>query len=229
VGTRCLRPGLLALGQNQRCRRALERAGPDAPARVVVAHRQHRSGDRQVQPYRPRIARSGSGDGSGATVGIIRMAALTLDFCYLTGQAQLADANHCLPFRPPEHPSAGPLEGQHPPGQCNGQRRETVTGGQPWQPPARQGVEAAGAPRIGGIVSTPEPALGSCVSRIAGTARQRDEQHATCGPTPPTARLRSWSYVLGVLRAGRAGCRYRLRSPLPGDLLCTWRPLLSHG
>jgi len=112
VGTRCLRPGLLALGQNQRCRRALERAGPDAPARVVVAHRQHRSGDRQVQPYRPRIARSGSGDGSGATVGIIRMAALTLDFCYLTVSRIARTARQrdeqiaCLP---------GPLVGPHHP------------------------------------------------------------------------------------------------------------------
>jgi len=91
------------------------------------------------------------------------------------------DANHGLPLSPPQHSSAGPLEGQHPSGQRHGQRREAAAGGQPREPPARQGVEAARAPRIGGVMSAPgapTPALGPCVSRIAGTARQRNEQIA---------------------------------------------------
>ena len=50
--------------------------------------------------------------------------------------------------------------------------------GSPGNLPLEQRVEAARAPRIGGVVSesdAPEPALGPGISRIAGTARQRDE------------------------------------------------------
>jgi len=109
------------------------------------------------------------------------MAALAPDSFHPIGQGRPLDANHGLPLRPPQHPFTGPLEGQHPSGQCNGQRREAATDGQPRQPPAREGVETARAPRIGGTVSAsgaPKPALGPGVSRIAGTARQRSEQIA---------------------------------------------------
>ena len=126
-----LRPGPLALGQDQRCRRMLEHAGPRAPAGVVVAHRQHRTGDGQVQPHRPRIARCHSGDDSEATVGIVGTAAPARDFFPPVGPGRPLDADHGLPLRPPQHSSAGPLEGQHPSGQCHGQRREA--------PPLRTG------------------------------------------------------------------------------------------
>jgi pimeloyl-ACP methyl ester carboxylesterase len=146
-----------------------------------MALHQHRRGDGQVQPHRPRIARCRSGDDSEAAVGIVRMAPLAQDSSHPIGQGGPLDADHGLPLRPPQHPCAGPLEGQHPSGQCNGQRREAATGRQPRQPPAREGVEAARAPRIGGVVGASgasEPALGPGVSRIARTACQRNEQIA---------------------------------------------------
>src|SRR5262249_9495745 len=79
------------------------------------------------------------------------------------------------PPRPPQHSLVGPLVGQHPSRQGNGQRRAVAADGQPQQTPAGEGVEATRAPRIGGVVGAPEPALGRCVSRIPGTARQRKE------------------------------------------------------
>jgi len=106
------------------------------------------------------------------------MAAPDRESCCPVERGWPVDANHGLPLRPPQHSSAGPLEGQHPSGQRHGQRREAAAGGQPRESPARQGVEAARAPRIGGVVSASdalEPALGPGVSRIAGTARQREE------------------------------------------------------
>ena len=224
-----LRPGSLGLEQNQRCRRVFGHAGRQAPAGVVMAHRQHRTGDGQVKPHWPRIARCACGDDSGATVGITGMAALARDCSCPPGQVRPPGADHGLPLRPPQHSFAGPLQGQHPPGQRNGQRREAVTGGQPRQPPARQGVKAARAPRFGGVVSAlgaPEAALGPWRppdSRNRPSAERTDRPLAgpACRPTPPRARSRSWSDALGVLRAGQAGCRCRLRSPLEGDLRCT--------
>ena len=224
--------GPLALGQNQRCWRVPGRAGPHAPAGVVMAHRQLRAGDGQVQPHRPRIARCGSADDSGATVGITGVAARAPDsFCPIE-QGRPLDANHGLPLRPPQHSSAGPLEGQHPPGQCNGQRREAAIDGQPRQPPAREGVEATRAPRIGGLVSAPEPARGPCVSRIARTARQRDEQIARLpgqlvGPHHPQPVHGRGQMLFEFFGQARPRRRYRPRSQLPDDLRCTWRPLFS--
>ncbi len=175
----------------------LEYAGLRAPAGVVVAHRQHRTGDGQVQPHRPRIARCRSGDDGEATVGIVRTAAPARDFFRPVEPGRPLDADHGLPLRPPQHSSAGPLEGQHPSGQCHGQRREAAApaDGKPRQPPAREGVETARAPRIGGAVSAPgapRQALGPGVSRIAGTAPQRNEQIARLpgqlvGPPPRPA------------------------------------------
>jgi hypothetical protein len=214
VGAWCFRSGPLALGQNQRCWRVPERAGPHAPAGVVVAHRQHRRGDGQVQPHRPRIAGCGSGDDSGATVGITGMAALVQDSFCPVERGPPPDANHCLPLRPPQHSFAGPLEGQHPSRQCDGQRRAAATDGQPWQCPAREGVEAARAPRIGGVVSASDARTWPWRqpdSRNRPSAERTDRPLAgpACGPTPPTARSRSWSADLGVLRAAQAGRRYR--------------------
>jgi hypothetical protein len=222
----------LALGQDQRCRRVLGRAGSRAPASVVVAHRQHRTGDGQVQPDRPRIARCGSGDDSEATVGITGIAAPDRESCCPIEGGWPVDANHGLPLRPPQHSSAVPLEGQHPSGQRHGQRCEAAAGGQPREPPARQGVEAARAPRIGGVVSTSdalEPALGPGVSRIAGTARQRDEQIAPLpgqlvGPHHPLP-VHGRSQML-VEFSGQAGpgagtgdeVRYQAISAAHGDL-----------
>ena len=105
VGAWRLRSGPLALGQNQRCRRVLGRARPRAPAGVVVAHRQHRRGDGEVQPHRPRIARCGSGDDNGAAFGITGITALAQDFFCPTGQGRPLDANHGLPLRPPHTPA----------------------------------------------------------------------------------------------------------------------------
>jgi hypothetical protein len=230
------------LSQNQRGRRVLEGAGSHAPASVVVAHRQYRTGDGQVQPYRPRIVRCERGDDRGATVGITGMAALAqgffcpiefcpIEFCPIE-QGRPLDANHGLPLRPPQDSSAGPLEGQHPSGQCHGQRREAVTS-QPRQPRAREGMEAARAPRIGGVVSTSDAggsALGSRVSRIAGAARQRKEQFACLpghfvGPHHPQPvhgrsqiRVEFCGQARPDLGTGRE-IRYKAISPAHGDLL----------
>src|SRR5262249_11514916 len=135
----------------------------------------------QVQPHRPRIAGDGSGDDSEAAVGITGMVALARDWFRLPEPGPPLDANYSLPLRPPQHPVAGPLQGQHPSGQCHSQRREAAAGGQPRQAAAGEGVEAARAPRIGDAVRAPDalaPALGPCVSRITGTAGQRNEQSA---------------------------------------------------
>ena len=235
MGAWRLRSGRLALGQDQRCRRVLERAGPRTPAGVIVAHQQHWRGDGQVQPHRPRIARCRSGDNSGATVRIIGIAALAQDSFHPIGQGRPLDANHGLPLRPPQHPFTGPLEGQHPSGQCNGQRREAAYGR---AAPATSGSRGRGnrtcTPDRGHCERLGRPETGTRPwrqpdSRNRPSAERTDRPLAgpACGPTPPTARPRSRSDALRVLRAGQAGRRYRPQSPLPGDLRCTRRAPLS--
>ena len=79
------------------------------------------------------------------------MAALARDSFYPVGQGRPLDADHGLPLRPPQHSSAAPLEGQHPPGQCNGQRREAAAAGSPgnlrldraWKPHVHPGSGAS--------------------------------------------------------------------------------------
>ena len=211
-------------------------AGLRAPAGVVVAHRQHRRGDGQVQPHRPRIARCPSGDDSEATVGIVRMAALARDFFHPVEPGRPLDANHGLPLRPPQHSSAGPLEGQHPSGQCYGQRRQAPCGR---EAPATSGSRGRGNRTCslgrGRRERRGRPEAGTRPwrqpdSRDRPSAERTDRPLAgpACRPTPPTARPRSWSGALRVLRAGQAARQPRPRSPLPGDLRCTWRaPLTS--
>ena len=190
----------------------------------VVAHRQHRSRDGQVQPYRPRIARCDSGDDSGATVGIIGMAArgrtssVRLDrACRLNQADRSIRTTVCRSARHSTPPPAV-LQGQHPSGQGNGQRGEVAIGGQPLATPGL---------RRGSCMCTPD--RGRRERPVSGTrpgrqpdSRDRPSAEGTdrpparppCGPTPPTARSRSGSDALRVLRAGRAGRRYRPRSPL---------------
>jgi hypothetical protein len=81
VGAWRRRSGPLALGQDQRCRRVLERAGPRAPALSAKLSWHISSTGEETGRFSRigRIARGRSRDNSEASVGIVRMAALARD------------------------------------------------------------------------------------------------------------------------------------------------------
>jgi len=110
--------------------------------------------------------------------------------------------NHCGPAVPAAFDPKGHGNRTYTPDRGRGEYQgRSGAGTQPWHQPDSRDLPAA--ERID--------------HRGAGPA---------CGPTPPTAPPRSRSGVTGVLGAPQASCWYRPRSPLPGDLLCTWRPPL---
>ena len=180
----------------------------------------------------PRIVRCDSGQYSEAAVGIVGVAALAQDFFHPVGPGGLIDANYGLPLRPPQHLFVGPLKGQHPSGQGNGQRREVATDGKPRQPPAREGVETARATRIGGVMSAsdaPSQALGAGVNRVGGTAFSGTNRspasraslwaHTTHRPSTVTVLFEFFGQVRPGGRTSHE-VRYQATSVAHGDLFC---------
>ena len=116
----------------------------------------------------------------------------------------------------------------------------TVSAEKPPRPAARaasfrEGMETARAPRVRGAVSPTGPsgpALSLGISRVAGITPQRNEQVTALpgqlvSPHHPQPGRGHGQMFPRVLRERQAWCSCRPRTPLPGDLPCTWRAPLS--